>query len=314
MGNAHNLERLKALIRINPEKVSKSLEDFIREYVEKLERDGVVLGMSGGIDSAVAAALCARAIGAENVLALMMPERDSRKEHVMDAMAFANSLNIRKKLIDISPYLKKMGVYKLFFLNKIPLPARLKNTLVKKAYSFYERRTGENPFATAIAGSKDKAFEKYLKNSSAYYRIKHRMRMVLLYMYAERENRLVVGAANKTESSIGYFVKHGCDDATDIMPIINLYKTQVRQLAEYLKIPKKIIDKAPSPDIVPGITDEEAIGVSYEKLDLMLLAMENNWKDSEIISALDVTEKELSHVKNLMKKSEHMRTVYAPKI
>jgi len=314
MGNAHNLERLKALIRINPEKVSKSLEDFIREYVEKLERDGVVLGMSGGIDSAVAAALCARAIGAENVLALMMPERDSRKEHVMDAMAFANSLNIRKKLIDISPYLKKMGVYKLFFLNKIPLPARLKNTLVKKAYSFYEMRTGENPFATAIAGSKDKAFEKYLKNSSAYYRIKHRMRMVLLYMYAERENRLVVGAANKTESSIGYFVKHGCDDATDIMPIINLYKTQVRQLAEYLKIPKKIIDKAPSPDIVPGITDEEAIGVSYEKLDLMLLAMENNWKDSEIISALDVTEKELSHVKNLMKKSEHMRTVYAPKI
>jgi NAD+ synthase len=138
------------------------------------------------------------------------------------------------------------------------------------------------------------------------------MRMILLYYYGELENRLVVGAANKSEYEIGYFVKHGCDDATDIMPLINLYKTQVRDLARYLNIPSRIIEKPPSPDVLPGIIDEEAIGISYEKLDLMLSALEKGWEMAEITKALKVEEEKVESVKRLTQKSEHMRRLYVP--
>jgi len=138
--------------------------------------------------------------------------------------------------------------------------------------------------------------------------------MILLYYYGELENRLVVGAANKSEYQVGYFVKHGCDDATDIMPLLNLYKTQVRELGRYLNIPSRIIEKPPSPDILPGIIDEEAIGISYEKLDLILLAFEKGWEIVEIAQDLEVEEKKVDYVKNLIQKSEHMRTLYVPEL
>ena len=134
----------------------------------------------------------------------------------------------------------------------------------------------------------------------------------MLYRYGEVENRLVVGAANKSEYQIGYFVKHGCDDATDIMPLLNLYKTQVRALARYLEIPSRIIEKPPSPDILPGITDEEAIGISYEKLDLILLALEKAANPGEIANFLRIEEKEVEYVRTLLHKSEHMRKNYTP--
>ena len=136
--------------------------------------------------------------------------------------------------------------------------------------------------------------------------------MVLLYLHGEIENRLVVGAANRTEYSIGYFVKHGCDDATDIMPLLNLYKTQVRELARYLNIPSRIIEKPPSPDILPGIIDEEAIGIPYEKLDLILLALEKGWEIGEIAKVLEIEEEKVVYAKKLIQKSEHMRELYVP--
>jgi len=306
------LEDLKSQMKIEPESLSFSLENFIREYVEKLEREGVILGLSGGIDSAVLATLCKRAVGSERTLALMMPEKDSKKEHIKDALNFAEELGIKTKLINITPFLKKLEVYKLAPLSRVPFTGKLRGYLIKKAYHYYERKTGETPFSVAMTGLRGKEFSSFISKKNAYYRIKHRMRMVLLYLHGEVENRLVVGAANKSEYLIGYFVKHGCDDATDIMPLLNLYKTQVRQLARYLKVPSRIIEKPPSPDIFPGIIDEEAIGISYEKLDLILLALEKGWEIVEIAKALKMEEKEVMYVKNLIQKSGHMRKIYAP--
>jgi len=307
------LEKLKAEMKIEPEKVVLSLENFIREYTEKLEREGVILGLSGGIDSAVIVALCVRALGPKKTLTLIMPEKDSKKEHTQDALSFARKLNIEAKLIDITPYLEELGVYKLFPLDKLLSWGRLKGTLVRKAYHFYERKTGKLPFLESILGFKDKEFNSCLAKGNAYYRAKHRLRMILLYLYAELENRLVVGAANKSEYKIGYFVKHGCDDATDIMPLLNLYKTQVRELASYLNIPARIIEKPPSPDVMPGLTDdEEVIRISYEKMDLILLALEKSWKLSDIVKALEIEEDEVIYIKNLIQKSEHMRKIYTP--
>jgi NAD+ synthase len=312
MNDKTELKNLKSQMKIDPEKLSLSLEDFIKEHMDKLEREGVILGLSGGIDSAVVAALCKRAVGSEKTLALMMPEKDSREEHVKDALNFAKELGIATRLIDITPYLKTLGVYRLAPLSRIPLLNRLRGPLVKRAYRYYERKTGETPFSASLAGFKGKPFNSFLKTKNGFYRIKHRMRMVLLYLHGELEDRLIVGAANKSEYQIGYFVKHGCDDATDIMPLLNLYKTQVRELARYLNIPSRIIEKPPSPDIIPGIIDEEAIGIPYEKLDLILLALEKGWEIPEIAKALEMEEKRVVYVKNLIQKSEHMRKIYAP--
>jgi len=313
MDSTTEFEKLKMVMEIEPEKESLGLEDFIKEHMERLEREGVILGLSGGIDSAVAAALCKRSVGSEKTLALIMPEKDSKKENIEDAIHFAKELGIRARLIDITPYLKKFGIYRLTTLSRIPFTQKLRGRLLMKGYRYYERKTGENPFSAAMTGLRGKKFSSFINKGNAYYRIKHRIRMVLLYFYGEIENRLVVGAANKSEYQIGYFVKHGCDDATDIMPLLNLYKTQVRDLARYLKIPSKIIEKPPSPDILPGITDEEAIRISYEKLDLILLALEKGLNPPEIAKSLKIAEKEVEYVKALMHKSEHMRETYTPK-
>ena len=309
------LKKLKAEMEITPEKATLSLENFIREYTDKLEREGVILGLSGGIDSAVIAVLCVRALGPKKTFALIMPEKDSKKEHTQDALNLARELNIEAKLVDITPYLAELGVYKLFPLDKILSLGKLKGALVKKAYHFYGRKTGKLPFLESLSGFKDKEYSPYLAKGNAYYRVKHRLRMILLYLYGELENRLVVGAANKSEYKIGYFVKHGCDDATDIMPLLNLYKTQVRELARYLNIPAKIIEKPPSPDVMPGLAaDEEVMSISYEKMDLILLALEKSWKVSDIVKALEIEKDEVVYIKNLMQKSEHMRKIYKPDV
>jgi NAD+ synthase len=153
-------------------------------------------------------------------------------------------------------------------------------------------------------------FSSYLRKSNAYYRIKHRLRMALLYYHAELENKLVVGAANKTELSIGFFVKHGIDDAADIMPLLNLYKTQVRMLAEQINIPSNILNKSPSPDIIPGIVDEQAIGLRYEKLDLILECLEKGLSVEKIMKKIEIDRKTISKVKLLVERSEHMRKLY----
>lgn len=312
MGDRNGLKALEFQMEIDPEKLSLSLENFIREHMDKLEREGVILGLSGGVDSAVVAALCKRAVGSERTLALMMPEKDSKEEHMRDALNLAKELGIATRLVDITPYLKALGVYRLAPFSRIPVLNSLRGPLAKRAYRFYERKTGETPFSASLTGFRDKPFNSFLKTRNGFYRIKHRMRMVLLYFHGELEDRLVVGAANKSEYQIGYFVKHGCDDAADIMPLLRLYKTQVRELARYLKIPSRIIEKPPSPDIIPGMVDEEAIGIPYEKLDLILLASEKGWGIGEIADGLEIEEKTVRHAKQLVQKSEHMRQIYAP--
>ena len=314
MSSYNDITTLKAKMEIYPEKLSLSIEKFIQEYMLRLERDGIIIGLSGGIDSAVVSLLCKRSVGSEKILALIMPERDSKKEHIEDAQRFANQHGIKTKIIDITPYLKKFGAYGHFPSYRLFFADSMRDALVKKAYDYYEKRTNENPFIASMQGLKDKDYKSLLAKGSAYYRIKHRIRMVLLYLYAELENRLVVGTANKSEYKIGFFVKHGCDDSTDIMPILNLYKTQVRELAKFLKVPDNIIEKPPSPDIMPGINDENAIGLSYERLDLILLALELGWDDQKIINTLDLDEKTLIYVRTLTEKSEHMRNTYSYEI
>ncbi|SHE56884.1 NH(3)-dependent NAD(+) synthetase [Marinitoga hydrogenitolerans DSM 16785] len=240
----------------------EKIKNFIKDNIDKYEYNGAMIGISGGIDSAVVGKLCVDTLGKERVKGLILPERDSSPETLNDAKLVCEFLNIEYKIVNISPILRKMGVYRLepptFFI-----PRKIQENYVKKEF---EKRRYINDLM-------NKGDEKFLKGL-AYYRSKHRVRMILLYFYAEQLNYAVIGTTNKSELKTGFYVKYG-DDSVDIEPIMHLYKTQVFEIAKELRIPEKIIYKSPSPDLVPGITDEYAMGISYADLDRILIKLEN---------------------------------------
>jgi NAD+ synthase len=146
----------------------------------------------------------------------------------------------------------------------------------------------------------------WLNQAVAYHRVKGRLRAILLYYYAELKNLLVLGTCNRTEKAIGFFVKYG-DAAADIAPLESLYKTQVRQLAAFLEISEEILSKPPSPDLLPGITDEYAIGLSYETLDEILWRLEEGIATEKIARTLGLERDAVDYVQELMRRSAPMR-------
>jgi len=185
---------------------------------------GIVFGLSGGLDSAVVAALSMK-IFPQNTLAIIIPCH-SLEADINDALDFINKFNIPYKIINVS-----------------------------KVYDSFIHLLSDK--------------EKEVSFKLAEANIKPRLRMTTLYYFANKLNYLVVGTGNKSELMIGYFTKYG-DGGADILPLGNLLKSQVRELAEYLGIPKKIIDKPPSAGLWEGQTDEKEIGISYEQLDKYL--------------------------------------------
>lgn len=127
-----------------------------------------------------------------------------------------------------------------------------------------------------------------------------------MYYVAEQENRLVVGTTNRSEALTGFVAKWG-DAAADIEPILPLYKTQVRQLAAYLGVPDEIIRKAPSPDVLPGIVDEAALGIDYETLDRILDGLEAGLDPAHVAVTRAATDAQVREVRELVRRSQHLR-------
>lgn len=299
-------------LKINWLEIVPKLTAFIKEKMEELNREGIILGISGGLDSAVLASLCQKAVGKDRVLGLILPERDSSPETLNDAKEIANFLAIKTLVKNIAPKIKSFGAYRI--LPTRYLPRATKHKLVQKLYHYYNKKTGKTAFEAGLLGSKGSLHAQWLNRINAYYRIKHRVRMVYLYYLAELRNLLVASSANKTEWQVGFFVKGGCDGVGDIMPLLPFYKTQIRELAKYLKLPKKILEKPPSPDIMPGITDEFAIGIPFEKLDLILLGLEKKMPFEEIANEVETEISQVEYTASLFKKSEHFRKVFVPEI
>ena len=283
--------------------ISKEIIEFLRDKVNLLNRDGVLLGLSGGLDSTVCAYIAVEALGKDKVFALFMPDRDSNPQSERDAFATSKILGIELREINLSPILSKIGVYSL---EPLPLLAPLIPRKIKEKYTIgkYNRLKGieESTFLRILKNEGDLE----LRKSVAYYSIKHRLRMVLLYYWAEIKNYAVLGCCNKTEKLTGFFIKHG-DSASDIDLISHLYKTQVRELAKFLRIPKKIINKVPSPDLIPGVTDEFALKLSYDVLDKILYGIEKDMKNEEIACIAGTDKESVQYVKEIVKWSEHMR-------
>lgn len=296
------MKSLRERLKINPEREREDIEEFIRRACRDFGKDGVVVGLSGGLDSSLVSVLSVEALGAGKVKGIIMPERDSSPDSEKDAEELAERLGITTEKVDLDPILNSIGLYK-----HIPKPVfsnrKIGTLVMKTGFEIFSKLTSKDPFLETLKGSDSLL----LKRINAYYRLKHRIRMVILYSYADRENRLVIGTANKTEYLTGFFVKYG-DGASDIMPIIHLYKTQVRELARYLGVPEKILKKPPSPDLLPGVTDEMALGISYDKLDLILLGIEEGLEDEEIMEEAEVKRRDVERVREIIKTSEYLRS------
>jgi len=208
-------------LSIDAEWTTRLLTRFIARELERTGRDRLVLGLSGGIDSAVAAHLAARAIGPERVFALLMPYRSSSPDSLTDARAVVDQLGLRHEQLDISPIV---------------------DAAVRVAGELPPLRSGN---------------------------VMARTRMILLFDRSARHEALVLGTSNKTELLLGYGTLHG-DLASALNPLGDLYKTQVRRLAEHLDVAESIRVKPPSADLWPDQSDEDELGLSYAEADSML--------------------------------------------
>lgn len=300
----------------NLEEICKQIETFLRNKMNELHRNGFILGLSGGLDSAVVAYLCARSVEPEKVLALYMPEKDSNPKHAKDVERVVNTLGIRLKVIDLTPILEVQGIYGLQPMKYLRLLAtrKLKGFIVRKGIEVIERVTGRD----LIAESRLSSSNKLIAGGNAYVHFKHRLRMVVLYLYAELENLLVVGAANRTEYLTGVFTKFGIDGVADAMPLLPFYKTQVRKIAKYLGVPKEILQKPPDPDVFPGFDDKEKLfgdEKNKKNLDLILFGLERGLSPLQIAKALGIELKEVTRIQTLVENSRHMReSPYIPNL
>lgn len=293
-------------LAIDPGEVAERLQAFIAESVEAFRRDGAIVGLSGGIDSAVVATLAARALGPNRVLGLILPELDSAPESKRLARHLAGRLGIRSRTIALTSLLGLMGVYGRLPLWMLGL-RRARANAVRRIHGQFRRQfgDGETPFSAVMVGTRGVAGP-WVDRAVAYHRVKVRLRMVHLYYHAELSNLLVVGTDNKTELGVGFFVKHG-DSAADVAPLAGLYKTQVRALAAHLGVPREIIERAPSPDVLPGLTDEDALDVDYATLDRILWRLDRGEAADAVAAELAIAPERVRYVEMLARRSEHLR-------
>lgn len=279
---------------LDAEKTVAQITDTIRTQIkDTLKRRGVVLGLSGGIDSSVVAALCVRALGAERVFGIFMPERDSSDDALILGRMLADSLGISTVVENIEPALRGLKCYdrqdeaiKATFPEyesgmkfKLTLPSLLEGNRMNIFRLTLALPSGELKSARMRP-------ESYLQLVAAT-NFKQRIRKTIEYYHADRLNFAVAGTPNRLEYDQGFFVKQG-DGAADLKPIAHLYKTQVYQLAEFLGVPEEIRRRPPTTDTysLPQTQEEFYFALPYDKMDLCLYARNHNINANEVAELL----------------------------
>lgn len=294
----------KDVLKIDCVNEADRICDFIRQQVLRLHRDGAIIGLSGGIDSALSAALCVKALGKDKVFGLMLPDKESSPDSEAFAEKHARQLGIKAETVNITPVLEAFGTYEkrdaiarsIFpeftqgYKLKITLPADVIN---KNSFNY---------FTLTIVDPQGNIKTRRLNGSQTRGIIaatctKHRTRMMIQYYYAEKMNYFVCGTTNKSEALQGLFVKYG-DGGVDIEPIAHLFKAQIFQLSEYMGVIEEILKRKPCPDTYSApVTDEEwYFRMPYGILDLLLYAWENKVDIAEICKVMDLTEEQVNRV------------------
>src|SRR3989475_3666935 len=303
-----NLKFSPEVLEIDPATVAHEIETSIREGIsQRLKRKGAVLGLSGGIDSSVATALCVRALGKDRVLGLFMPEADSGQDTLRLGRLLADVLQIRTAFEDITPILRAARCYQRRddairlvvpqygegWKCKLVLPNLLDG-------SFY-------PLHSVVVRSPAGVETRARLTAEAFLGIvaasnfKQRTRKMIEYYHADRLNYAVVGTPNRLEYDQGFFVKNG-DGAADLKPIAHLYKTQVYQLAKYLNVPHEIQGRQPTTDTysLDQSQEEFYFAVPYDKMDLCLYARNHGLPAAEVADAIGLTAEQSERVFQLI--------------
>ncbi|QUE30809.1 NAD(+) synthase [Francisella philomiragia] len=243
---------MKIIKNFIAEEYSKKLIKWLKKICINYPAEGFVIGISGGIDSAVAASLAVKT--GLPTTALILPSKNNQDQDMKDGLELIKNLDIEHHIVTIQP------AY---------------DTFIESTLNF---TNSQNDRQHVIKG-----------NAQA------RLRMMYLYAYAQQNNRIVIGTDNACEWYMGYFTKFG-DGAADILPLVNLKKSQVFEMGKYLKVPQNIIDKAPSAGLWQGQTDEDEMGVTYQEID--------NFLDGKEVSA-----KALERINFWHNRSHHKRSM-----
>jgi len=311
----------KDSLKVDVAKVTDEICDKISFQIRRsLKKSGAVVGISGGIDSSVVAALCCRALGPEKVVGIMMPERDSASESKSLALKLAEKYGFPTVLEEISDGLAGLGCYekqedaiRQVFPEydvskhkcKIIIPS---NILEKSTINFFNLSVQDKNDSTF---TRRMPLEAYLQVVAAT-NYKQRLRMTTLYYHAEKRNWAVAGTGNKDEHMQGFFVKYG-DGGTDLKPVAHLFKIQVYQLAEYLGVPEEIIKRTPTTDTYSAeVTQAEFFfGLDFYRMDMLWYAMENNVppeKASEVLNlSVEQVQRGYANIKRKIVATDYLR-------
>ena len=299
----------------------EDLEGLTQQLMERLKNDvfktlnrrGAVVGISGGIDSSVVLALSAKTFGPEKVLGVMLPERDSSADSRLLAEKLAAKFGVKTLIEDITGALSGFGCYERrdeAIAKVIPgfdpkkdkskieikqdisqnMPAVSSITIIKEDGEIISKILPVNEYLQIVASTN----------------FKQRSRMAMLYYHADRLHHAVIGTPNKHEVEQGFFVKHG-DGAADVMPIAQLYKTQVYQLANYLGVPTEIIARTPTTDTFSAEQTQEDFfyQMPFETMDLIWYGWENGYSAQEVASVMGKTSQDVENIyKNFERKAK----------
>jgi len=294
----------KDALAIDGETVVAEISGSIREQVMgSLKRRGIVVGLSGGVDSSVVAALATRALGKERVLGLFMPERDSSEDALRLGMLLSRHLGIETVLENISPGLEALGCYERQteairkvvpsygegWKCKLTLPSIIDSNRLNVF-----QLTTQAPDGTTRTSRMPRDAYLQLVAATNY---KQRVRKMTEYYHADRLNYAVAGTPNRLEYDQGFFVKQG-DGAADFKPIAHLYKTQVYALASHLGVPAEICSRPPTTDTfsLPQTQEEFYFSLPYDRMDLCLYAHNHGIPSAEVASALGMKVEQVERV------------------
>jgi NAD+ synthase len=289
----------QSLFEIEGTVVVPKIEDFIRKMLAAFSRKGILVPLSGGLDSSTVAALCARAVGKENVTGLMLPDIKGSPEAVQFGRLIAKDLGIRAHSINMTHILLAAGAYR-FAANLVP-SRKLLSIMVRR----HLRKSNRNLHLEALRGSNERMILRAL--ASVYAR--QRARVVVTFRYADLHQLLVVGTAHKSEDLLGLYVKFGIDDSADLMPLKNLYRSHILQIARYVGIPQSILERSPNPEMLPGVEDKyyDLFGMESEKVDLVLFGIESQMSNEEIATDTGVAMEKVTEIREVVALSQYMR-------
>ncbi len=290
-----SFENITAGLKLDEAAETTKITERIRELLRShLHRRGLIVAISGGIDSAVCAALAVRAVGQGRVFGLLLPERDSASESSIRGRMVADQLGIAYEEFDIAPVLEALGCYDW------------RDDAIRSVFPTYSsdwkskitiaggQTGGVNYFKLVVQSPDGQLFEERL-DSKNYLQIvaatnfKQRVRKTLEYFHADRLHYAVIGTPNRLEYDQGFFVKNG-DGSADIKPIAHLYKTQVYALARYLGLPEDVCNAQPTTDTYSMAQgqDEFYYALPYDKMDIALLAYNNGEPASQLALELGI--------------------------